>query len=372
MKLSIRELELREREAAPGRIEAMLRARVRLEDGREAEGFAAEHLVPGWFDPALGDEQGMEQLRASLQLARDACLVGGEKTAFEHSLDMYGPQLALGAARGFTNLVACLGPALVDRAVLDALCRALEISFAEAIRRNVSGLAAPGWQADLLAFDMAGFLSRLAPRRHVAVRRTLRASELPERLEGRWFKVVLDRDARESFENVVRLAEALDRRDRPYEVTLDADEQFAAADDVLDFWRSLKAERRLSRFVSRVAFLAQPIRRSRALEVDLSALAEEVALVLDAAEDSLEAFPRARRLGYTGVTLRTAKGVYKGIMDAARCAYWNGEQGTDRYFVCAETFPGTAGLALQQQVELASLLGLAHLQCGASEPELTL
>ena len=50
--------------AAP---QAFVRARIRLEDGREAEGAAAEVLAPKWFDknPALSNEDNFEQLRLS-------------------------------------------------------------------------------------------------------------------------------------------------------------------------------------------------------------------------------------------------------------------------------------------------------------------
>src|ERR1700749_1300551 len=51
--------------------QAFVRARIGLEDGREAGGGAAELLVPKWFDkdPALSEEQSFEQLRRSLHLA---------------------------------------------------------------------------------------------------------------------------------------------------------------------------------------------------------------------------------------------------------------------------------------------------------------
>ena len=42
--------------------------------------------------------------------------------------------------RPTVGLVENFGPALLDRAVLDALCRALGISFYDAIRRTSSGL----------------------------------------------------------------------------------------------------------------------------------------------------------------------------------------------------------------------------------------
>ncbi len=52
--------------------QAFVRARIRLENGKEAEGGAAELLAPKWFDkdPALTNEQNFDQLRASLALAQ--------------------------------------------------------------------------------------------------------------------------------------------------------------------------------------------------------------------------------------------------------------------------------------------------------------
>ena len=56
--------------------QAVLRVRIRHEDGREGGGFAAEILAAEWFDknPALSDAQNQHQLRNTLELARDAYL----------------------------------------------------------------------------------------------------------------------------------------------------------------------------------------------------------------------------------------------------------------------------------------------------------
>src|SRR5213595_3991279 len=126
--------------------QAFVRARIALEDGKEDVGAAAEMLVPKWFDkdPALSNEQNIDQLRASLALARDAYLAAGDNTAFGHWIDNYGPQIALGATQGMNSLTACFGPALIDRALLDALCRALGVSFYEAVRSNLPGISAGG------------------------------------------------------------------------------------------------------------------------------------------------------------------------------------------------------------------------------------
>ncbi|MGH8740766.1 MAG: mandelate racemase, partial [Burkholderiales bacterium] len=226
--------------------QAFVRARIRLESGAEAEGGAAELLAPKWFDkdPALSNEQNFDQLRASLRLAREAYLASGANSAFGHSIEIYGPQIALAATQGLNSLVACYGPALIDRALLDALCRALEISFFKAISTNVAGIGAPGWQADLMSFDMEGFLAGLKPRGAIAARHTVglvdpisaaekklndglpeSLDEVVERYRHRWFKLKVGGDAGADVQRLMAIAAVLDERiGDPYRATLDGNE----------------------------------------------------------------------------------------------------------------------------------------------------
>jgi len=366
--------------------QAFVRARIALENGKEGEGGAAEMLAPKWFDkdPSLTNEQNFEQLRAALRLARDAYLAGAENTAFGHSIEVYGPQLALGAVSGLNNLVAGFGPALVDRALLDALCRALGVSFYDAIRKNVVGLVAPGWQEDLAAFDMDEFLFDLRAASIIAARHTVGLLDpitaadveqkvndgLPQTLEevvarygNRYFKLKVSGDIPADLERLAKIAAVLDRAEAAYQVTLDGNEQFAAPEEVLAFWRKLRGDARLKRLVSSVLFIEQPIKRGQALANDVSEIAEVAKpVIIDESEDTLEAFPRARRLGYTGVSSKTCKGLYKSILNAARCKLWNREEGTERYFVSGEDLTIQPGLALQQDLALVCLLGVKHVE----------
>src|SRR5678816_1903695 len=82
--------------------QAFGRVRIRLENGVEAEGAAAELLAPKWFDknPALSNEDNFEQLRQALALAKGAYLGGGSSTAFGHFEAHYRTQIERCAARG--------------------------------------------------------------------------------------------------------------------------------------------------------------------------------------------------------------------------------------------------------------------------------
>jgi L-alanine-DL-glutamate epimerase-like enolase superfamily enzyme len=354
--------------------QAFVRARVRLENGTEGEGAAAELLAPKWFDknPALSNEQNFDQLRASLALARDAYLAGGLNTGYGHFIAHYRSLITAGARRGLNRLTACFGPALIDRALLDAVCCALGVSFYEAIRGNLPAIDVPG-----------DFLKTLKPRKHIAARHTvgladpLTAAEakppvndgLPESLEDvveryghRWFKLKIGGDVRTDAKRLRAIAKVLDRLAEPYSATLDGNEQYEHVAGVLELWRTLKTEPRLSRLVASIAFIEQPIKRQNALAADVGALAQERPVIIDESDDSLDSFARARALGYAGVSSKSCKGIYKSILNAARCREWNREEGAERYFLSGEDLTVQAGLALQQDLALASILGLRHVE----------
>ena len=389
MRFSIRELALYERDVRlrmPFRFgivtlteapQAFVRARIRLENGREAEGGAAELLAPKWFDkdPGLTNEQNFDQLRASLALAREAYLAADANTAFGHFMGVYEPQIAAAARKGLNALIACYGPALIDRALLDALCRALGIPFYEAIRGNIVGMA------DLPRFDMDEFLAGLEPREAIAARHTVGlvdpiASQeaklsdgLPESLDQviqrygqRWFKLKVGGDIAADVDRLSAIASVLDGIAEPYYATLDGNEQYDDVEAILALWKRIRAESRLRRLASSVVFIEQPIKRARALASEVAPLANEKPVLIDESDDSLDAFPRARRLGYTGVSSKTCKGLYKSILNAARCRMWNSEDGANRYFMSGEDLTLQAGLALQQDLALVSLLGMTHVE----------
>ena len=368
--------------AAP---QAFVRARIETEKGATAIGAAAELMVPKWFDksPALSDDENVAQLRASLALARESYLAGGANTAFGHFIDNYAPQIAIGSMQGMNSLVACYGPALIDRALLDALCRALGVSFFAAIQKNLPGIQAPGWQADLSAFDMDDFLDGLKEKKQIAARHTVGLLDpitaadvkapvgdgLPATLEEviaryghRWFKLKVSGDTRADVDRLAAIAAVLDAIQDPYQTTLDGNEQYADADGAMELWRAIRAEPRLKRLASSVAFIEQPVKRQNALTADMSELGEERPVIIDESDDSLEAFPIARRHGYTGVSSKTCKGLYRSILNAARCRLWNREEAAERYFMSGEDLTTQAGLAVQQDLALASLLGISHVE----------
>jgi len=347
--------------AAP---QAFVRARVRTEEGREGEGGAAELLAPKWFDkdPALSNEDNVEQLRRSLGRAREAYLAHGALSAWAHA----------SPGRG---LVENYGPALLDRALLDALCRALGVSFQEAVRRNLIG--APVTEG----IDLAAYFATLAPAARIAARHTVGLVDpitaadarvrvddgLPETLEEvvsrcghRYFKLKVGGDARADVERLSAIAAVLDRLPS-YHASLDGNEQYEDIQGVKELWSRMKAEPKLARLLESILFVEQPVKRQKALCAPVAGLERPV--IIDESDDALDAFPRARALGYRGVSSKTCKGLYKSLLNGARCAEWNRKSGAvPRYFLSGEDLTIQAGLALQQDLALVSLLGLTHVE----------
>jgi hypothetical protein len=347
--------------AAP---QAFVRARIRTEEGREAGGAAAELLAPKWFDkdPALSNEDNADQLRRSLGRAREAYLAHGPRCAWDHA----------SPARG---LVENFGPALLDRALLDALCRAQGVSFYEAIRGNLIG-APPTEGIDLAAyFESLAPADRLAARHTVGLVDPITAADvrepvgdgLPETLEEvvaryghHYFKLKVAGDARADVERLAAIAAVLDRLPE-YRVTLDGNEQYDDMQGVAALWARMKGDRRLARLAESVLFIEQPVKRQKALDAPVAGLERPV--IIDESDDALDAFPRARALGYRGVSSKTCKGLYKSLLNGARCAAWNRQTGTvPLYFLSGEDLTIQAGIALQQDLALVSLLGLTHVE----------
>ena len=360
--------------------------RVRIEDlaGRSAWGASAELLAPKWFDKnlALTNEDNFEQLRLALQLAAEAYTGDATpRTAFGHFAAHYSGLIEAGAKRGLNKLTANFGPAQVDRAVLDALCRMEGCSFYDAVRANLPGVDAsvlPDTR-DLAGFDMPRFLWGLAPAASVAARHTVGLVDviaghpkqvndgLPESLEEvvaayghTYFKLKVGGDPDADLKRLAEIAAVLDRTEKPYVVSLDGNEQYDDLGALQALWRKMTEAPALKRLVASILFIEQPITRAHALDADVSVLSAIKPVIVDESDDGLDVFPRARALGYRGVSSKCCKGLYKSILNAARCASWSAAGG--QYFMTGEDLTTQAGLAVQQDLALINLIGLTHVE----------
>jgi hypothetical protein len=363
--------------------QAFVRARIEWPDGRSAWGGAAELMAPKWFDKnlALTNDDNFAQLREVLRLARAAYLSDATAdSAFGHFARHHDAHQAACAARGHNPLLASYGPALIDRTLLDAMCRALGVSFYAAMRDNLVGLGAHHAQFAGLGWD--AFLRTLAPNPTIEARHTvglvdaITAAELthpiddglPETLEQvvaryghRYFKLKVAGRVDTDVARLSAIATVLDRGVQPYFVSLDGNEQYEDAEGVAELLARLRAPA-TARLLDSIVFVEQPITRKHALDVDVRAIAAIKPVIVDESDGELDAFVRARARGYTGISSKTCKGIYRSLLNAARCAVWNAEAGRARYFMSGEDLTTQAGLAVQQDLALVNLLGITHVE----------
>lgn len=370
-------------------VQAIARVRVRLADGREGTGFAAEALGAKWFDknPALSDAQNLQQLRRSLELCVAAYRAAPWASAFDLFAEHHAALLQHGQAIGLPPLVASYGAALIDRAVLDALCRIEGISFWQAMGANLPGMKPHAIAADLADFDLDAFLATLRPRTTLHVRHTVGLLDpivaadqppgsrvddgLPETLQevvayygNRYFKLKLSGQRGDDLARLRSIAGVLDAIPDPIHVTLDGNEQYADAEAVAELWLQMRATPGLQRLCTSTLFIEQPIKRQVALAHSVLPLARHLPVIIDESDGDLQAFPRARELGYRGVSSKLCKGLYKSLLNLARCRAWNA-RGSERFFMSAEDLTTQAGLSVQQDLALVGLLGIEHVERNA-------
>ena len=366
--------------------QAFVRARIELADGSRASGAAAEMMMPKWFDKSSGRSasDNVSDLRRSLADAAEAYAAERTlRTAFDHYAAHGQALRTMAEARGSNALTAGFGASLIDRAVLDALCRHAGVSFWSALRSNLPAMDASRVAADLGDFDLTAFLRALEPRTEMAVRHTVGLLDaiggdatsvsmtdgLPRTLEEviavhrpRYFKLKLSGTADSDVKRLESIAAMLDGISGPYHVTLDGNEQFDTVDELVALGQSIARRPTFARFAASVLWIEQPLPRDIAGETSVAAVARWRPVVIDESDATPDAFLRARALGYTGVSSKSCKGLYKSILNAARCTAWNTDASGPRFFVSGEDLTAQAGLSLQQDLALSGLLGLAHVE----------
>lgn len=361
--------------------------RVRIEDasGRSAIGMAAELMVPKWFDksPDLSNLDNDDQLRRALGLAADALTSAGSGSAFRLHASVEAAHHARAAAQGLNGLIASFGLALLDRAILDGLCRLQGVTVTNAVQSNLAGIDL-STTPDLDGFDLPAFLQTLKPARSIAARHTvglvdaIARSEiapadrlndgLPESLEEAidayghtYFKIKVSGDVDADVDRLCRIAALLDARVLDYALTLDGNEQFASAEAVEGLLARISEEPRLKRFASAILFIEQPIARAHAFERPVTSLGRFKPIEIDESDADIEAFATARQLGYTGISSKSCKGFYRSLLNRARMAKWHAEDGR-AYFMSAEDLTTQGGLGVQQDLALAALIGMGHVE----------
>src|SRR5262249_48844430 len=342
---------------------------VEVEGKGRAVGATAEFLVPKWVDKRahLTPAETVEELRCSLLIARELYLEHREfDTAFGLHAACIARQVKHCSKEGIPQLAAAYGPAEIDKAILDALLRASSTNFFDGMTQNIAGIDAR-LSRDLADSDIAQFL---ASRRRLDRAVTRHTVGLDDKVEGeggvadakenagaRYFKLKLNGDPAHDADRLIRIGKELSRLPYDYKVTLDANEQYADLDALAALADRLDRDGALSPIASKLLYIEQPMPRDITRKSPLGALARRD-FIVDEADDSYDAFPAARALGYRGISSKSCKGLYKSVINATRAAKWSAEGA--RHFIAGEDLTCQPGLAVQQDLALGALIGITH------------
>lgn len=350
----------------------LLTLRVRAEvDGQEVSGFASDLLVPRWFRkdverPAAvdGRELARSAHRAGVELLREPA---GENL-FEHWKRVWTARVESVPFESPDRLERGFGVALVERALIDAVCRAANVSFAEALRCGALGIPRELTAhlpktplASIAVRHTVGMLDALRDR-DVAPARAVRDG-LPESLEAeiryrgiRQFKLKLSGDVAVDRARLLAVWGVIEEScPSTPRISLDGNEQFDGLAPLARLLDELARDESGARLLRHVTHLEQPTPRARSFQPDpaIADVREHAPLILDEADVGVEAFERAFELGYRGVSVKNCKGVIRALQHRASCARLG-----DGAFQTGEDLTNLPVLALQQDLATMAALGV--------------
>ena len=361
-------------------------------DGVEQWGVASDGLAPKWFTKNADQPYGQEieeMLAVILSAVRFAGDVFEAKSVFELWRQVYAAQCCWANDEGYPPLLWNFGVSLVERAVLDAFCRAKAITFAEALRSNSLGICLGQVDSDLVGL-MPGDLLPAQPLRSLIARHTVGLADpltdaeideadrvddgLPQSLDASiraygltHFKLKLIGDIKADIDRLTKIAGVVqDAVNGEYALTLDGNEQYTEVAAFRELWEALQADPGLKRFLNRLIFVEQPFKRTVALsdatQRALLAWTDRPPIIIDESDDSLTSLPRALACGYVGTSHKNCKGIFKGIINACRLAKHNRDFPDEPVMLSSEDLSNVGPVALLQDLAVAASLGITHLE----------
>jgi hypothetical protein len=360
-------------------------------DGRSCLGVAADGLAPKWFtkNPATSAEHDItEMLRviaAACGFAREA---GAAPTVFELWRQIYDAQQAWGGAQDIPPLLAGFGASLIERALIDAFCRARGISFASAVRENSLGIQLGALHPELRGAQPADLLPP-QPLLALTLRHTIGLSDpladdeiapeervddgLPQSLVAcirdyglTHFKIKLRGDLAADLARLRQIAAILAAESPDYVFTLDGNEQFHDVAEFRELWQALQGDAWLAPLMRRLLFVEQPLHRDVALSpATAQALLrwpERPPMIIDESDGEIASLPLALAAGYAGTSHKNCQGVFKGIANAALIAHLRRTDPARSYILSGEDLSNVGPVALLQDLAVMATLGVEHVE----------
>ena len=361
-------------------------------DGQAVHGISADNLIPKWFtkDPQTSYEDDLQDiLRVIRQVGEIAVQAGSTESVFDLWLQIYRDQQAWASERGYPPLLWNLGVSLVERALIEAYCRAKGITFPVAVQENSLGIQLSDVHSALEGRFPAELLPK-KPLQEIYVRHTIGLSDdiseaeigndqrlddgLPQSLEAnirayglRYFKIKINGDADRDVERLCRIDAVLRECGvDDYYFTLDGNEQYRSVAAFRAFWERIANETSCSPHMARLLFVEQPFHRQIALSKetrrDLVTWDDRPLIIIDESDAEIESMRTALESGYAGTSHKNCKGVFKSIGNACLLAYLQEREPRRKLILSGEDLANVGPLALLQDLVVMSVLGIQNVE----------
>ena len=190
-------------------------------DGKAVSGLASEGLPPKWFtkNPDTPFELDLAEMIAVIQNASRIARLAAEKPTgfFTWWQNLYAEQSNWAKVKEVPSLLANLGVSLIERSVLDGLCKALGQPLHSVLRSDVLGIDLGAVREELRGMRVADVIAP-APLTHVNARHTVGLGDPLSAADG-----TLDDGLRPDRSEPTRLGRRVQRHDGLLDITRQSD-----------------------------------------------------------------------------------------------------------------------------------------------------
>lgn len=352
--------------------------------GATTFGCAADRLSVRWLDKRPGRSKGrkLRELVSLIEFARQVHLDHREfETPFDQWHHCHRAIMSRGRDSGQEDLTSSFASALFERALLDGASRLAGKPLFEMVRDDRLGIKPGAIHPELADAKLADYLPE-QPLSKIYIRHTvglvdpltdedLRPEDrvndgLPEtlaeyiRADGlKYFKVKISGDPHADMARLERIWDVLPKTPQTA-LTLDANEAYTDLNAFARFVETL--ERDLTGLFQHILAIEQPLPRHLTFDPATAPVVRRIAerkpLMIDEADGTVDAFRRAREIGYAGASHKNCKGVFKSLLNKALIAHdWEAERPG---FLSAEDLQNLPVVPLQQDFAAVAMLGLEH------------
>lgn len=360
-------------------------------DGEEYVGVSADLLPPKWFTKVAAKplEAEVDEMLMVIRQALHLAMTLEGATPFDWWRKLYDAQERWSQPLGLPPLLAHFGTSIVERAVLEAFCRARAQPLAQLVAQEQLGINLADIHP-ILARQTPSQLLEPVPLGQITLRHTVGLADpltdetippgervadgLPQSLAAcirayglRHFKIKIQGQPRHDLERLRTIFKVMRDQGIPdFRFSLDGNEQFSSWDVFREFWTEVEHDPELGAVLPKLLFVEQPLTRQLALDPNIAEgllhWKGRPLIIIDESDGSLGDAAKALQLGYAGTSHKNCKGIFKGIANRCLLNHLNQRSPGREYLMSGEDLCNTGPVSLLQDLAVMATLGITSVE----------